>query len=368
MQKHFESIMREFSGYQLVFFTDCKMQDGKKGEWLRRRNDDYRKYKNLYWRIGECASRELLSGIIPKDMALRSISYELERLAQKFGQFHYSYKRESDTEIARYATKNKALAVISNDGDFLIFPGPWKLWSTKFQFNGPGSLKTNEYDRNILPNALSLCHDQLPLFATLKCNDFTKRFDEQLSNKFGYGFEPVANYVRNLNSAYFSDSDLERITQDVLGYTNDNTQNIFRKSLDFYDIDSPLHIWIDANILYPDADKLYDSAIYPIYLMNMSKLQCISMGYYDLPQGNNLPEILIEWTRRRVGVLRQHARDASFSLSILAMKDSSVGFQEYQKTPADPPSRCCSVHLLIYYFLFRFRIVSRSPWPNEPIK
>ncbi|XP_055312896.1 constitutive coactivator of peroxisome proliferator-activated receptor gamma-like [Sitodiplosis mosellana] len=347
MQQYFELIMEKFLGCDLVFFTDCNIQDGKRAEWLNRRNQDFGRYQNLYRSIEESITSNALMGIVP-DMTLRSVCFEIERLAPKFGQFYYSYKRECDVEIARYAMENNALAVISSDTDFVIFPGQWKLWAGEFSLDNSGSIITTEYNRNALTNLLSLSHDQLPLFATLLGNDFTKRFSRQLVRKFGYGLESkinVSNYVRNLNSAFFSDLDLVRITQDIFGYTNRELQQIFRQSLDFYDIDSPMHIWIDANSLYPFADQLSGTAIYPTYLMIMSKVQCISMGYYDMLQGGrgnrNLPRVLIEWMKRKKGVL--HNDDATYTFYILAKTDYNRDFQEYRERPVYPPSRCSSM-------------------------
>lgn len=335
MQEYFRSIMEKFSGCKLVFFTDCNMQDVKKNEWMRRQDENFHKYQNLYTEIGEYITPNRLARI-GCDMALRSVCFEIERLASGFGEFRYSYKRESDVEIARYASENIAFAVISSDSDFLIFPGEWRLWAGELYLDNSGSIITKEYDRNALINLVSLPYGpKLSLFATLLGNDFTKRFSTLLTAKFGYRSESkfnVANYVRNLNG----DLDLVRITQDVFGCTNRAIQNLFRQSIDFYDINSPIHIPID-----PVADQLIDKTIYPIYLMIMGKVQCISMGYYDMPQGSdsnrNLPTILIAWMKRKVGILRHHIGDANFTFSVLAKMDRNQNFREYRAIPVSPP-------------------------------
>lgn len=343
--------MEKFSGCKLVFFTDCNMQDVKKNEWMRRQDENFQRYQNLYTEIGEYITPNRLQRI-NHDMALRSVCFEMERLAPEFGEFHYLYKRESDVEIARYATENRAMAVISSDSDFIIFPGQWKLWAGELCLNNSGAIITKEFDRNAFRNGVSLPYGRkLSLFATLLGNDFTKRFSTHLGDKFGYGLQSkfnVANYVRNLNS----DLDFVRITQDVFDQTNREFENLLRQSLNFYDINSPIHIPID-----PVADQLIGNAIYPTYLMIMGKVQCISMGYYDLHQdrdvNRNLPTVLIEWMRRKVGILRQHIEDSTYTFSVLAKMDRSQNFREYRATPVSPPSKSCSIHLInIFSFFF----------------
>lgn len=52
---------------------------------------------------------------------------ELRPIAVRYSEYHYSVNEECDLELAQYAHHHNALAVISNDTDFLIYEGRWQL-------------------------------------------------------------------------------------------------------------------------------------------------------------------------------------------------------------------------------------------------
>lgn len=170
----------------MVFFSDLNVQEDKIDEWSNRRNNEFDFYAKLYDSI---VSGKSLATIIAENedgnqqRSLTSGFYGMAVIAQQYGEFSFSTRYEADLEIAHYAKHHNAMAIVSDDTDFLIFEGSWRLWSGQnIQINKSNQLKTTEYNRHNLVNILSLSTRQLPLFATLMGNDFTKPHFDELNN------------------------------------------------------------------------------------------------------------------------------------------------------------------------------------------
>lgn len=157
------------TGASLVFFSDLNIQEGKIDVWLNRRNTEFPRCTKFYDSIRNGETLKTLK----YRSALSSLFYGMAAVAQTYAEFHLSIERECDLEIAQYASQNNAIAVISNDTDFLIFEGSWDLWSQNVRINRSNRLKTVEYNRHGITRKLSLSQKQLPVFATLLGNDFT---------------------------------------------------------------------------------------------------------------------------------------------------------------------------------------------------
>lgn len=184
----------------------------------------------------------------------------MEIIAKKYGEFYYSVKCENDLELARYATKNDAIAIISNDFDFLIFDGPWRHWSSRGITEH--SLEVTEYDRDGLLKVLKLTRIEMPLFATVWGNDFSKKLFETI--------DEAADFVRNKSSLKIEENIAELLDQNV------NLEQ-FQNSLDAYDV----------SIQPPDNQLLGDpieckllnskNKLYKFFMALMSPIQGISL-------------------------------------------------------------------------------------------
>lgn len=200
---------------------------------------------------------------------------------EAFGDFHYSVKNECDAEIAQYAKRHSAFAVITSDTDFLIFDGSYKRWSAK-DIQIMDSLKstedteiwTIEFNQSALKNCLSLSQHHLPLFATLLTNDFTRGYFDKLVGfykslgPFKYRVENVARYVRKVGSTPLSNLDIRRLTQHTFGKSDAKIQSLIRQSLDSYNIDLPAPILddpLEEKLLYLNSD------MYKYYMLHMGK-------------------------------------------------------------------------------------------------
>ncbi|XP_055310152.1 uncharacterized protein LOC129573547 [Sitodiplosis mosellana] len=324
------------TGSSLVFFSDLNIQVGKVDEWLNRRNEEFLIYTEIYDLIDSGIS---LREVIERQSDKKSVSstfYGMAVIAREYGQFNYSIRRECDLEIANYAKNNNALAVITNDTDFLIFDGNWRLWSPQdIHITQSNRLKTIEYNRNGIANTCSLARHQLPLFATLLANDFTHGYYNQLARFYcsmgpmKYRIRNVARYVRKLGNVNLNEFDISRIIQQVFGYTNDELQQLFRQSLDSYNIDfSPMQI---DN---PLEQKLLNTAMYRPYMANSCGIHGFTMGFYDMRGSSaNLPILLIDWVKRRKGILKRNTNE---TFLVLAKKNMNQSFVSHTETVICP--------------------------------
>lgn len=159
-------------------------------------------------------------------IGISSINYGLAAIAQLFEDFHHSTKHEADFEIVLYATKHNALAILSDDTDFLIFSGPWRLWSAHgVHIAEPMQLRTTEIDRMKFKRALKLTTEQLPLFASLYGNDITQSLSTELNRFFApkdsekfKNFYKVAQFVRKMGRKY----DISQIVLKFFGTTDND--------------------------------------------------------------------------------------------------------------------------------------------------
>lgn len=286
------------TGCEIVFFADLTIQEGKTDEWISRRNEKFDFYISLYKLIDVGASVDSITATVQERKGLTSTFSAMETIAETFGEFHRSVEYECDLELAQYAKREKALAVITDDTDFLIFDGEWRLWmSGDIQITSSNQLKTTEFNRKALPSLCSLNQRQLPLLATLIGNDFTKKHNDQLYNfarqlgPLRTKFQNVAQFVRGFGNGALSTADLERISNRV--FNSRNMADLIRQSIGSYNTDFP-----PATIDDPLEKKLLKTSMYRPYVGLMSEIQGITMPFYDLfhaQRGIILPLILADW-------------------------------------------------------------------------
>lgn len=329
------------SGCSLVFFTDLSLQEGKKEAWLSRRNEKFDFYRSIYHLIGVGASVDSIVAVVKDTKGLTTTFHGMEVIAQAYGDFHRSVKHECDLELAQYATQCNAIAVISNDTDFLIFDGSWRLWSSNdIQVDASKGVTTVEYDRNGIANVCSLSQQQLPLFATLVGNDFTK-YEQMVGFHRSLGpmkfkFQNIARYVRTYHSCsgHLSDSNLLQISRRVFNNDDDKMQRLIKQSLESYKTDFP-----PPTIDDPLEKKLLKTNIYRPYVLTMSLIQGITMPFYDMhsyDSATSFPKLLMEWLKREIGLLRNKNKDDSFTFTLLAKKDINQYYMAHEESPIYP--------------------------------
>lgn len=329
------------TGCSLVFFSDLTLQEGKTEEWLSRRNEKFELYKSVYKLIDVGAGIDAINATVKDHIGLTTKFYGMESLAQSYGEFHQAVKYECDLEIAQYAKNQNVLAVITNDSDFLIFDGTWKLWSSDdIEVTASKEVKTLELNRKALANLCSLSPIQLPLFATIMGNDFTKGCYDQL-NAFHRTLGPmrnkiqnIARYVRNVTSGKLTDPGIKIIALNLFGNASEEKQKLIKQSIDSYNTDFP-----PPTVDDPLERKLLNTKMYRPYMTVMSTNQGIAMPFYDMKggiPGANFPMLLASWLKRRIGVIRKHNNDDKFTFTLLMKKSINEYYQEYTESAIYP--------------------------------
>lgn len=170
-------------GVRLVFFTDGPAREEKLPTCLKRRNNEYQRAMQALQVVYSGA--DLRSRLEDMDVASPVPFFGiLRKMAKEFGDLNISVRNECDIELADYATKNGALAIISNDTDFLIFEGDWKFWSSGHL--NVFRLKTLEFNRQALRETLGLRPDQMAILATMSGNDLVPYDSVRVSGHIYY--------------------------------------------------------------------------------------------------------------------------------------------------------------------------------------
>lgn len=173
----FDDIFSKFRDYgaQLVFINDGPSTEIKNQCWREKRDVIYDRSINIF---NDIDRKVPLSAI-----AMNKNIPHLKGIAEvfdpsKYGKFYKPCSGEPRNKvIASFAAKNKALAILSDDSDFLIYGGDWKFWSV-YKIN-PELMTTREYSKANLRTTLKLDDKELSILATVMGNDYIK-FTETL--------------------------------------------------------------------------------------------------------------------------------------------------------------------------------------------
>lgn len=130
--------------------------------------------------------------------------FELNAIAKKYGECYHC--TNCNWEMALFAKRNNARAIVSDSSEFFIFDGNWKVWSAhefKFDPKNQNKIKTAQFDRNGIVKNCGIDAIHRPLFGTLIGNDLAnddlrdelKQFQRSLGK--GCRFKKVAQYAKN---------------------------------------------------------------------------------------------------------------------------------------------------------------------------
>lgn len=169
----------------------------------------------------------------------------VEELAQKYGKLKTSINHECDAELVQYACKNsRVLAILSDDSDFLIYPGNWRYFSLDAMNHE--TLKSKEYNREALRNYLGLNDHEMVILSTLNGNDlisFEETFEFhkslRLKNRFDTStrFSKLARYIKDRKLHSIECEDLnERISRVIFRNSSPNNVRRVKDSMGFYDV------------------------------------------------------------------------------------------------------------------------------------
>ncbi|XP_031632736.1 uncharacterized protein LOC116346688 [Contarinia nasturtii] len=321
------------TGCHMVFISDVKSEVRKSATKIGRRNEQFDSTVKLYEEISNGCKLDKVVSQIKTPRGLSSELTKLASIAKELGEFHYAINFDCDLECAKYATQYNAIAVVSQDTDFLIFEGSWKLWSPDgIPISQTTKFKMNEYDRNAIKEILSLEEHHWPIFASLAGNDFTK---EPFSIR-KQQIEQAARWTRKLNSVHPSDAEFRRV---VAQFRHDDAAkaiDLIKESIRSYDLNfSPV---IDDDPLIKGLSK---TSMFRTYMSSLDPVKMIGLNYYDLrgcEQAEYLPILLIDWTKRRFGIVHKHKQsdENQIVLTFLAQKKFNEKFEEYKEEPEYP--------------------------------
>lgn len=326
--EHFEELMKklkETGSVKLIFFSDLNPQKSNLDKWLKRRDESFALNVEFYDMIRQKYSLNSIIENNKKDLNLSAASFGLSMIARKYGELRYAVDYECDLEMARFATENKAFAVVTNDSDFLIYDGDWRFWSARdFGINkyDRNSIKTTEISRNGISKSCGLVSMQRPLFATLIGNGYADDFDSEIQGfhrSLGKPFariKNVANYVKRVQGNNRL-PDFERVSKDVLGSNNSKWINLMKESIQSYDLNYPKEKVDKSSLSY----LLSKTEYYRDYMSAMDPNQGFTLSFYDM-RGNDgplsLPGLYTEWNKRKMGILKNQEMDESCTINILA--------------------------------------------------
>lgn len=221
-----------------MFFQDAFFDTSKYKTWMERENERYREHTSIIDAIGEGKDiSEIVDKYATELSTFSAVQSLIQEVASKYGKVLFSVQKECNIEMARYASENNALAILSDDTDFLIFEGSWRLFSFKNMQKDKSVLKSTEFSRLKLRSTLDLNDAQLAVLSTIAGNDISRHVmkESALNKKFNPKdrFPGIAKYVKTYSS-FSTDDWINKIYND---FDTEAVKSIkiLRQSLNFYD-------------------------------------------------------------------------------------------------------------------------------------
>ncbi|NXJ05348.1 F120B protein, partial [Odontophorus gujanensis] len=207
------------AGIELVFYFDGVVEEKKRDEWIKRRQQNNKEIANLFQFIKthrKQPGREMF--VLPS--ALPTFTrFALKSLGQKT----VCTLQEADFEVAAYGLQHNCMGILGQDSDYLIYNTSPYFSIEKLCLD---KLVTVMYSREDLCHALGLSMMHLPLFACLVGNDVVpenllegfwhkclvtcpsrnKSYNRRTSILFA-----VANYISKIPCSYSSLKHLEEM-------------------------------------------------------------------------------------------------------------------------------------------------------------
>ncbi|XP_058453973.1 uncharacterized protein LOC131431985 [Malaya genurostris] len=329
----------------LAFYYDGPVQDTKYDTWATRQDNKYQDMMQITDAVRSMDLRDIVKRFartIPSNTL-----YPVKQVGMKYGSLRTAIDRECDQELAAYANAVRAIAVISNDTDFMIFEGAWRYWSSKDI--DLETLTTYEYNRPALVQHLRLNYKQMPMFATLGGNDIikydeVKHFHNTLGPRNLNKFHKLANFVRNIPIGERLQTVLSRVFGRVA--INDDLIYRFQKSLEFYDTNYPApEPGSKVDPVLEQIINLENTFIYQLWVGHPVNVTTFFLDMRQPELGAQFPNIALEVVLRQAGVILYHHQllpnSSTCSVVIKLNHDAGHSLQEYPvvfpKHIAPPP-------------------------------
>lgn len=344
-------------------------KENEPNEWLDRFEQGFQKNIEIYDAIRDGKTLSEIGAMFHNHYFEfpRPALFGLDAIAKKYGKFHYTSSNVNLViNMASFATRNNARAVVSDNRDCYIYEGDWQFWSGK-QFRvdeqNPNKFKTIHFDRGALARVCGIEAIHRPLFATLignrrdedfrnKLTEFAKRLD-----KHGSPVAKVAKYVKKLQGNYqVHELNFKRLSEDVFQSCEDRYIRFLKGRIDSYDLDR-----------IPDEEhdtlsRLCSSQYYRDVSMIMDDDRVLILSFYDLRgeyETETLPVLFLNWDRRKSGILQKVWRIESKPIKAFAKFRFDGCFRVRVKKPIRPKSNAIQHSLLMKQMkVFIFSIIS----------
>uniref|UniRef100_A0A8C2Y6M1 Constitutive coactivator of peroxisome proliferator-activated receptor gamma n=1 Tax=Coturnix japonica TaxID=93934 RepID=A0A8C2Y6M1_COTJA len=238
------------AGIELVFFFDGVVEEKKRDEWIKRRQQNNKEIADLFQFI-KTHRKQPGRGMFVLPSALPTFTrFALKSLGQKT----VCTLQEADFEVAAYALEHNCMGILGQDSDYLIYNTSPYFSIEKLCLD---RLVTVMYSREDVCRALGLSMKHLPLFACLLGNDvvpenllegfWRKCLVTCPSRNRNYSRRisiilAVANYISKMPCSYSSLKHLE----DILPLGSDKT--LLHRGMESYLLPGQQSPWIP-----PDA-------------------------------------------------------------------------------------------------------------------
>lgn len=291
-------------GFLLVFVCDGSLQPERVKSWCDRRA---REYKEVRATLSKINSRRYRCSNKNNGEGCYYFANGLLEIAKQFGTVIHATEHDCDSTAAQYATNNNALAIITNDSDFLFHDGDWQHWHMKSM--DMENLTVGRFNRNALIDQWQVTREQLKAFATIAGNDYTKKLPWRVHGD-SRQFESIANFCRYLNTTR-NDAFYWNITKYMCGRRKPLPEWIdtVKLGIESYSIDFqlPLEACVGQNML---MTSILENKIFQ-YTTNY-------LFYGD--DNSNVADNIFETLRRLSGVLLYHRQRERKTFQLLTKR------------------------------------------------
>lgn len=328
---------------ELVFFCDGQLRLTKVNEWSRRRDADYKEFSYVLDHIDQGKGIPRMDS--HRHRVCKNVVASILRIASEYGKVIISTDYDCDAAVAQYAVRNRALAVVANDSDNLIFEGDWQYWhADSLNYDGMHAFR---YGRQELADFLCLTRREMRLFATILGNDYMKPGQYRIN--FGGSkqarYRRIADYVIRLNIYKFdefADDFYERICIELFGRGDwlRNTIDMMRNSINSYDIEFDMPNAKDKLNAYAVENVLMSAILY-------GGIFQYDLNFIDFRAENNnnaeksLTVAILPVFKRLAGILLQHrVQDNEPQLKIVIKSSFKSGYALQSIAPTYPKCKC----------------------------
>lgn len=319
----FDKMMENFfiqlknEGAELVFIQNIEIESGRENLWIKRKEKQFDDHFEIYQKIWNDKSSANIVNEFITTRIVRTVSVNLMTIASKYGEFRFTrLGRHCNYEVAQYARTHNAMAIFTNDSDFLIFDGNFSFWAVeKIDYD---EFTVVEYDRRFIRRRLGLPDAKRPVFATLLGNDLTHEHGfraniRKFHKKYGFRyrkFENVAHFIkRYLPHDIVTRGNVSSIARNIFGRLyNDEKQDFISDSIRSYDVNVWDYEEPNEDLIIATLRLISLNAAKTYMKLNISTTKTLLMTFNNMAISEhswNLTRFLVVLLQKKVGILSE---------------------------------------------------------------